>query len=277
MRKFKLINSEGSSFDLNSKAAFFHTVEGFGYKEGTQYQKIGMDYYVIDELFNQGQMNGKMLFAGKEPYKTYREFTKFIRAVPLTLVYELDEVFRIPVRVSEIGKEELKNGGMYLNCDISFVASGLFYKTVQKFSETISVGGKVYDYEYPYSYADVSQNTIVITSDSYEDSPCKITIFGPAVNPEWKHYVNNELIETGKYEGIIPADNKLVIDSTTIPYSILERGVSDEIVADRYQMCDFTTERFFNLKHGVNRISVTHKGLNAVKMFVEGKICYETV
>jgi len=62
-----------------------------------------------------------------------------------------------------------------------------------------------------------------------------------------------------------------------MPYSITERGSGDEIVADRYQMCDFTTERFFLLKHGSNRISVVHDGLNSINMTVEGKISYETV
>lgn len=277
MRKFKLINAEGSSFDLNSKAAFFHSVEGFGYKDSTQYEQIGTEFYALDEMFSQGQMQGKILFAGDEPYVKYREFTRFVRAVPLTLIYEMEETFRVPVRLIEIGKGELEKGGKILNCDVVFSAAGLFYKTVQKYSETISVGGKVYPYEYTYSYSDVSQNTIMIDSDSYEDSPCKITIFGPAENPVWKHYVNNELYEIGRYDGTIPDDHKLVIDSTSVPYSITERGVSDEIVADRYQYCDFTTERFFHLQHGTNRISVTHDGLNMVNVLVEGKISYETV
>ena len=123
----------------------------------------------------------------------------------------------------------------------------------------------------------MSQNTLVIDSDSYEDSPCKITIFGPCLNPVWKHYVDNVLVETGRYEGSIMADHKLVVDATGIPYSITERGAADDIVADRYQLCDFTTERFFHLKYGSNRISVSHDGLNTVKMMVEGKISYETV
>lgn len=277
MRKFRLINSEGSSFDLNSQAAFFHSVDGFGYKDETQYEQIGTDYYALEDSFAQGKMTGQIVFAGDNPYDKYREFTRFVRAVPLTLVYEMEEVFKVPVRLTEIGKAELEKGGKFLNCDVVFSAAGLFYKTVQKYSETISVGGKVYPYEYTYSYADVSQNTVMIDSDSYEDSPCRITIYGPAINPIWKHYVNNELYEIGRYDGTIPDDHKLVIDSTNIPYSITERGVSDEIVADRYQSCDFTTERFFNLQHGTNRISVTHDGLNTVNVLVEGKISYETV
>ena len=277
MRKFKLVNAEGSSFDLNGQSAFFHSVEGFGYKDETQYEQIGNDYYSLENEFSQGKMTGKIVFAGADPYGKYREFARFVRAIPLTLVYQLDEIYKVPVRLVELGKSELEKGGKILNCDVVFSAEGLFYKTVQKHSELVSIGGKVYPYEYTYSYADVSQNTIMIESDSYEDSPCKITIFGPAENPEWKHYVNNELYEVGRYDGTIPSDHKLVIDSTTVPYSITERGVTDEIVADRYQYCDFTTERFFHLQHGTNRISVTHDGLNIVDVLVEGKINYETV
>ena len=46
----------------------------------------------------------------------------------------------------------------------------------------LSIGGKVYPYTYTYSYAEVSQNTLVIESDSYEDSPCKVTIFAPSIS-----------------------------------------------------------------------------------------------
>lgn len=277
MRKFKIINGEGGTFELNGKAAFFHSVDGFGYTDATEFEQIGTDYIPLDEDFSQGEISGSIFFGGTKAYETYRDFTRFVRATPLTLVYELDEVYKVPVRLTRISKSELISGGLGLNCEVSFVATGLFYKTEVKYSDTLYVGGKIYPYEYTYSYSEISQNTLMINSDSYVDSPCKITIYGPAINPIWKHYVNNELLETGAYAGTIPADHKLVVDTTKIPYSITERGVSDEIVADRYQACDFTTERFFTLKHGINRISVVHDGLNSVNVMAEGKISYETV
>lgn len=277
MRKFRIINGEGDSFSLNEKDSFFHSVGGFGFNDSTQYEKIGTEYIPLEEEFAQGEITGSIFFGGNNAYEKYREFARFVRAIPLTLVYELDETYKVPVRLVELNKSELIDGGIGLNCEVRFSATGLFYKAVTKYSDTLYIGGKIYPYTYTYSYADISANTLEIFSDSYIDSPCKITIYGPAINPIWKHYVNNELLEIGKYEGTIPADHKLVIDTTSIPYSITERGVSDEIVADRYQFCDFTTERFFILKHGSNRISVTHDGLNSVNMMVEGKINYETV
>ncbi len=203
-------------------------------------------------------MTGRIFFGGINAYKNYRAFSRFVRAVPLTLVYEMEEAFRVPVRMTEIAKSELITGGAGLDCEVAFTATGLFYKNVSGYSGTLSIVGKIYPYEYTYTYADVTQNTLMIDSDSHGDSPCKVTVYGPCTNPVWKHYVNNVLYETGKYEGSISDGHKLVIDTTQIPYSITERGVSDEVVADRYQMCDFTTERFFHLQYGSNRISVVH-------------------
>ncbi len=277
IRKFKLINRDGTAYDLNSKQSFFHKVGGLGFNDETQFQRIGTDFYALEEVFSQGEITGCVFFYGKHAYSKYRDFTKFVRLTPLTLEYVTDDTYRLPVRVAAIEKSELVDGGLGLNCEIKLVATGLFYRSVTKYSETVYVGGKIYPYTYPYSYADVSANTLMIDSDSVADSPCRITIYGPCTNPIWKHYVNNELYATGAYDGTIRADHKLVIDTTQVPYSITERGVSGEIIADRYQACDFTTERFIMLQHGTNRISLSHDGLNSVDMMVEAKISYETV
>lgn len=277
MRKFRLINGQGGSFDLNGKDSFLYDIKGLGYEDATQYEQIGRGFYPLEEILSQGKIEGKILFGGKNPYGTYREFSRFLRATPLTLVYQIDEVFRIPVRIESLGKTELAYGGAALVSEIILAAQGLFYKSVNKYSNTLSIGGKIYPYTYDYAYSDVSYNSVEIESDSYEDSPCKITIQGPCINPMWKHYVNNMLYETGAYAGTIPSDHKLVIDTTKMPYSITERGAGDDIVADRYQLCDFTTERFFHLQYGNNRICVSHEGINALNVIVEGRISYETV
>ena len=278
IRKFRIINGEGTTYDLNSKQSLFHSVGGLGFKDETQFQKIGTDYYPLEEVFAQGEITGQIFFYGREAaYERYHAFARFIRITPLTLEYVTNDTFKVPVRLVDIEKSELMEGGLGLNCEVTFKATGLFYKAVTKYSETVYVGGKVYPYTYPYSYADISANTLMVESDSVADSPCRITIYGPCENPIWKHYVNNELYATGAYLGTLRADHRLVIDTTKVPYSITERGVSGEIIADRYQSCDFTTERFILLKHGTNRISLSHDGLNSVDMMVEAKISYETV
>lgn len=277
IRQFKLVNGEGASWDLNRKASFFHTVSGFGYEDGTQYEQTGTFFFALGEAFSQGRMEGSIFFSGADAYARYREFARFARVMPLTLVYVTDEAFQVQVRLTRLEKGERINGGAGLDCPVCFTAEGMFYRPVTRYGSTVMIGGKVYDYGYPYTYAEESYNTVLIDSDSSEDSPCRITIFGPCLDPQWKHYVDNALYETGAYEGSIPSDHKLVIDTTQIPYSITEQGAVGELVADRYQMCDFNTERFFHLKRGANRISVIHGGINTLKVMVEGRISYETV
>ena len=150
IRKFRLINGEGVSWDLNARTSFFHSIGGFGYKDGTQYEQIGTDFIPLEELFSQGVMTGRIFFGGRNAYVNYRAFSRFVRAVPLTLVYEMEEAFRVPVRMTEIAKSELITGGAGLDCEVAFTATGLFYKNVSGYSGTLSIGGKIYSYEYTY-------------------------------------------------------------------------------------------------------------------------------
>ena len=89
IRKFRLINGEGVSWDLNARTSFLHSIGGFGYKDGTQYEQIGTDFIPLEELFSQGVMTGRIFFGGRNAYVNYRAFSRFVRAVPLTLVYEI--------------------------------------------------------------------------------------------------------------------------------------------------------------------------------------------
>ena len=83
IRKFRLINREGVSWDLNARASFLHSIGGFGYKDGTQYEQIGTDFIPLEELFSQGVMTGRIFFGGKNAYQNYRAFSRFVRAVPV--------------------------------------------------------------------------------------------------------------------------------------------------------------------------------------------------
>lgn len=186
IRKLKLINAKGETWDLNRESSFFHTLSGFGFEDATQYERIGTTFYPLDEILNQGRVDGSVFFSEPDSYGRYREFARFVRVMPLTLVYQMDDVFRLQVRVAKLEKGEKINGGIGLDCPISFIAEGLFYRTVNKYGNTIMIGGKIYDYGYPHTYADESYNTVLIDSDSNKDSPCRITIFGPCLNPQWK-------------------------------------------------------------------------------------------
>lgn len=277
IRNFSLTNSFGAEYSLmQADKGIMFNPDGLGFDDVTEYQQIGEFFSPLTERFGQQVITGTMVFS-VDPYVTYNEFAKFCQHAPLILTYEVDAgTFKIPVRLTKIEKGDTA-GWLYLECNVEFAALARLYKTVVANNSGSAGGGKVYDYEYDYTYGDFVADTVSIESDSVTLSPCKISIFGECTQPRWTHYVDGVQVATGYYNGTIPENHKLVIDTTTTPYSITERDISDNLIADRYELCDFSTERFFLLEYGKNTISVGHSDPDAIRLMVEGFIFYETV
>lgn len=277
IRKFKLINSLGGEYSLmNTDNGAFFTPAGLGYNDITEYQQVGELFLPLTEKFGQQIITGSIVF-GVKPYVKYLAFTKFCMHAPLIITYETDAgLYKIPVRMTKIEKGDT-DGWTYMECPIEFTALARMYKTVTANNTGSIGGGKVYDYEYDYVYGDFAPDTVSIDSDSVTPSPCRITIFGPCSSPIWKHYVDGVQVATGRYFYNIPDQNKLVIDTTNSPYSIEEQDLLGNLIADRYELCEFNTERFFMLEYGKNTISVSHSDADNIRLMVEGYIFHETV
>lgn len=277
IRNFKLINALGQEYSLmNTLDGVLYQPDGLGFDDVTEYEQIGEFFAPLTEKFDQQVITGNMVFAYK-PYVKYLEFTKFCVHSPLSLIYETDAgTFQIPCRLTKIEKGDTDKQ-TYLECSVEFTALARMYKTVVANNTGSAGGGKKYDYTYDYVYGDFVADTVTIDSDSVVSSPCRISIFGPCTQPEWIHYVNGKQVATGYYSGTIPASHKLVIDTTSSPYSIEEQDISGNLIADRYELCDFSTERFFLLEYGHNTISVSHTDVDTIRVMVEGYIFYETV
>lgn len=277
IRKFKLINSDGESYDLTVHSHFLHTPSGLGFVRDTTYQRLGTRYAILDDAFAQGQIMGEVFFPHPKSYDKYFEFVRFCQNTPLYLSYTPNNTeFLREVRVSSVEKTELTVGG--LNCPIVLDCLSLFYKReLINADGSVTGGGKVYNYTYNYTYSTSMANTIEINSDSYSESPCTVIVFGEAINPVWRHYVNNILVATGAIDGTIPSGQKLVIDTTQTPYSLTRKDGANRIVADMYSASDFSTQRFIFLRHGANRITVAHDGANALRVLMEAHIIYASV
>lgn len=277
IRNFTLTNALGQTYSLmNTDDGAMFQPGGLGYDDVTEYEQVGEFFAPLTERFGQQVITGQMVFS-VQPYVKYLNFTKFCRHAPLSLVYETDAgTFQIPVRMTKIEKGDT-DGWTYLQCPVEFTALARMYKTVVANNTGSAGGGKVYDYEYDYVYGDFVADTVAIDSDSVTASPCRISIFGPCTQPTWRHYVDGVQVATGYYNGTIPENHKLVIDTTSSPYSIQEEDIAGNLIADRYELCDFSTERFFLLEYGRNTISVGHGDVDSIRLMVEGYIFYETV
>lgn len=278
MNGFVLINGKGEGynlFDIKKSPAF--NVDGWGYEDVTEFIRIGSTYCPLTEETAQRVIETALSFYD-EADKRYRAFVDFAIQDPLTIRYTNDvgEYF-IPCRLRTIAKPDKPRYKVYV-CPASFVLTDNPYRIESsEYRPSESNAGKIYPYTYPYTYSDDNVNTVVVRSDSHMDSPCILTIYGQAVNPVWRHYNNGILVETGAYSGTIPEGHYLVVDAKSVPYSIIEYDSAGRIVADRYALCDFSTERFMHANEGRNRYVVSHDGVNNLQLRVEAYIQYETV
>lgn len=280
VRRFSISNSVGHTIDLNSKDdVLFINPSGLGFTDEINYYRIGRQFLPLNDDYAQGEITGTLMFAPPNSYTKYYNFMRFAAHAPLTLSYTIEGVtYYRQVKLHSIEKTE-KGIQQYLPCQVTFRCLTLFYRPVEEYvaGGGTEDDGKEYDYHYDYTYSGRISQTVTITSDTTVDSPCKIFIYGPAVNPMWSHLLNNRTIETGKYNGTIPEGHYLVINSTDVPYSINEYDENNELVSDRYAGCDFSTERFFFLKLGTNRISISHEGSEQVALKVDARLEYESV
>ena len=287
VRTFTLIDANGNTYSLQTQKRFLHSPDGLGFEESTTYQDFGSRYAVLDEGLAQSVVKGSIVFTGasrQDVYNQFFKFSKFTRNAPLTLQYTpIFDTFLRKCRVSKIQKTEISAGVLEVNVEMTCMTQ--WYKILSEYNSGIVGDGKmytlqdsgIYAYTYPYQYSDNVKQSVTINNDSNEESPCKVIAYGYAVNPVWYHYVNGSLFATGAVNATIAANHKLVVDTTTIPYTIRELDMFNNLIRDCYQLSDFSTERFIRLQPGQNRITLTHTGSNVIQVGLEAQIEYAAV
>lgn len=283
MKQLILFNSKGEKYDLlDVGISPTFQIEGLGYESDMDFLQIGDNYIPVNDKSKQGEITIEILF-WKNADVTYQRFVKHTRrSGDMHFLYENDAgTFYIPCRLKSISKVDRLRYSM-LGCEAEFFVTGKPYRVVSSYNKGTTSAGKNYGtegYTYNYTYSNDMLNTVLIRSDSVLRSPCILTIYGEVVNPVWRHYSNGVLVESGAYDGTIPEGNMLVIDTKSVPFSIIEYDSRGNVVADRYAKCDFSLKRFMYADEGENRYSVSHdsSGENAVKMKAEVYIQYDSV
>lgn len=277
MRTFTLIDNDGTTYDVTAKNdLFFYGVDGLGFAQTTEFQRIEDRYALLSNYTSQGKIKGTVKFWQPNAEQKYFDFAQFCQNSPIKMRYNPGhgEFYRNGI-VSEITRTD--GAGDVLMIELTFLAETPWYRSVSEYNDGQIVGGKVYNYTYDYTYSSAVVNSVSVDSDSYQSSPVKLIIFGPATNPTWRHYLNNTLQTTGKITGSVLANHRLIIDTTTIPYSIKQFDMLGNEVSDMYQLSDFSTDRFVRFGRGRNTISVTADNTNTLNVGVEAQIEYATV
>ena len=277
MRTFTLIDNDGNTYDVTAKNdLFFYGVEGLGYAQTTEFQRIEDRYALLSNYTSPSKIKGTIKFWQPNAERKYFDFAQFCQNEPIIMEYIPYRVaFRRNGLITAITKSDGK--GNSLEVQIEFSALTPWYKIIAQHNDGSAIGGKVYDYQYDYQYTVAVQNSITIDSDSYQSSPVKLIIYGPAANPSWRYYLNGNLQATGKINGTVLDDHVLIIDTTTIPYSIKQFDLQGNLVSDMYQQSDFSTSRFVRFGKGRNTVTVQAENTNKITVGVEAQIEYATV
>ena len=305
MRTFALIDNNGNSYDVTVKdKAFLYGITGLGYAKESQFLRIKERFALARMEFEQQKIVGTVKFWQPNAEAEYFQFAQFCQNSPLKIRYapKSGTIFQSSYKRAYVDKQTLilpykyvkrenyfRDGyvtvieksdgvGNCLEVKIEFICETPWYKNISEYNYGgVGDSGKEYPYTYPYLYTGSVNNEVTVDSDSRLQSPSKVVIIGPATNPTWRHYLNDVLVSTGKLNGSILPNHRLVIDTTTIPYSIKEYDAQGNQVADLYQSSDFTTERFVRLGYGKNRITVSAVDATVIGIGVEAQIEYATV
>lgn len=276
MRFFKLINSTGDEYDLNSMEHFFRDVKGMGFDLENTYQRRGRSWITLESNVQQKALSGKIRF---KTDAQYRAFVLFCLAGDMTLVYKHEdtgEEFKRAVQLTSVTKDEKEQTRTY-DTAVTFTPLGVWYKEIEAtVTPTTEVEPDEYPLPYPFRYAAVAKMEISARNEAENDSPAELYIYGPCTNPSWRHYANGVLMTTGGLTAEIPADDYVVISTAGGECSIVEYDKYDQRVRDLYNTSDFSTKRFIYLQRGRNRIVVS-AGSQDVQIRLRGRIEYVSV
>lgn len=279
MRLYSLINANGETYNLTDTNVIFHSTEGLGFESDNTYIQIGHRWIPIQKRRRQSAVTGTTTFYGDEPYIQYYDFVRFAEVEPLVLVYTTEKgTYLRNVLLESINKGEKDKAGA-LNCDTSFVCLTPWYQkviyAVNKIIETDE--SSKFSWRWPVKWSSNGDMRFAINSDSIIDSPCKLIIEGPIKSPQWWHYANGVYQSRGLIEYDIKEGERLVIDSTTDPYSITVQNKNGTVIEDVYQLSNFDMERFIFLKKGINDITVDSVHLDRTNVQLEAYIYYDAV
>lgn len=248
-------------------------VGGIGFSDDYTSGRLDNFFILTNKEAQQKEITGEIVFLSTKKEQEFKSFTNrknlsLQRVLPDKTEYYIDVVVSA-FSITDSSRFVIEK---YM-CDVSFLVKTPWYKTKQVY--TYSPGddpGKTYSYTYPYTYKASPYYSIVNTSSI--DAICNLQIYGSVQDPSW--YIANQgddvLTMRGHYNGTIPDNNYLLVDSTpTNPGVWLCDAATGEKLSDEYNNCDLRYDTFIFLPTGNNTINV-NAGDNPVRSRIEVNI-----
>lgn len=267
VRQFKLINKNGTEYDMTRPEALLHSPSGLGWGTEANITRLGMTYVAIDEREKHQTPSGEMIF---RTYQEYANFLAFIQVGGLTLCYKPVNTWYYCKCLAAIDKSEIRVANNHLICPITFTPTSYWYERIIRQTSTavMTENAKEYDYQYDYQYQINASNTFEF--DLSLPSYFKLTIFGEATNPVWTLSVNGVNQKGGKVSTTVTTGTKLIVNTDPSAMQIwLYNASTGASIQNEYGNSDFTTVRIFPLPRGKSKLAITSDDLTPPQVAVE--------
>lgn len=130
MRRFKLLNCEGITYDLSRDNAMFISPSGLGIERKVESFPSNNGQVITTSNPEFQNITGSIIFKG-DCYREYSNFIKFCEKTPIWFLYApSDEFFYRKVFLQRLSKNEIDYKTNVLNCPVDFIPESRWYKNI---------------------------------------------------------------------------------------------------------------------------------------------------
>lgn len=250
-RKLYLVNESGSTFyfDFQSQCAI-EEIDGLGFEFDITYEDFESKFVETNRTIPQRAITFSLIFF--DGYKGFTRWIKYLaKSQQLRLFYEADGKKFCYVNIRSSDKTELKSNALRTKVKIDCLSLWLVNRSVEIQVRNIG-GGKIYTYDYPYSYAVSFNGKTTVTNNSARDVPLLIRMIGNCLNPRviirqgGKDIQKLRLLTDERDEPIIE------VNASRTEQSIIKITPTDTF--DYYDKQDFAEKNFLFLPPGESEI-----------------------
>lgn len=250
-RKLYLVNEIGSTFYFDySHNCVIEELDGLGFEFNIDYEQIDSDFVETKRTIPQKTIQLTLDF-----YDGYKGFTRWreyvTKSKELRLFYSCDGVKYCYVNISSSTKTQLEQGVLKTKVKIDCLSLWLVNKSYG-FDVTNPGGGKVYTYEYPYTYAISFNGRIQVENKSSRSVPLLIRMIGNLYFPRVVIRQHGEDVQTLRM--LIDERDNPTIEVNADPTNQYIKRIIGIDEADLYNAQDFSTENFLFLPPGESEI-----------------------
>ena len=261
IRSFILKNEYGQQYPLNDpRTGFMQNPTGLGNAKEFSFVAIGSAWMANYVRNAQPMIGCEIVFAGPNPYNTYADLARFIRASKkLTLVYTTSYgTFYKDVAVVTYEKTELTSGGV-LVCPTTFAATSLWYSPVSS-NITINSGDLLYiPFTLPARFNDSTFGNIPVTIDGSEPAPFRVKLHGPIATPSIVLSVGGSELYRADIDYSASSGESInysSVDDDLYCYHETAAGVKTNLIS----YMDIENANFFKLPVGSSTLKITSTG-----------------